>query len=62
SIRDWSLFGSSCFLAFVESGVSQGLPNPEVIIALGKSGIHILNPSSNECYQNFAYEDVASTR
>ncbi|CAH8547863.1 unnamed protein product [Heterobilharzia americana] len=62
SIRSWPFFGSSCFLAFVESGL-RGIPTDhQIIIALTQSGIHILGTSARESYLNVSYEDVASTR
>ncbi|RTG90028.1 myosin XV [Schistosoma bovis] len=62
SIRNWPLFGSSCFLGLIENGPS-GIPtNCEILVALSHTGIHILNSSTHECYLVFAYENIASTR
>ncbi|TNN18772.1 Unconventional myosin-XV, partial [Schistosoma japonicum] len=62
SLRNWPLFGSSCFLSVIENG-PPGIPtNREVLVALSHSGIHILDSLTHKCYQIFAYEDIASTR
>uniref|UniRef100_A0A183KNI6 BEACH-type PH domain-containing protein n=1 Tax=Schistosoma curassoni TaxID=6186 RepID=A0A183KNI6_9TREM len=62
SIRNWPLFGSSCFLGLIENGPS-GIPtNCEILVALSHTGIHILDSSTHECYLVFAYENIASTR
>ncbi|KAK4467406.1 hypothetical protein MN116_008803, partial [Schistosoma mekongi] len=62
SIRNWPLFGSSCFLSVIENG-PPGIPtNREVLVALSHSGIHILDSPTHKCYHIFAYEDIASTR
>lgn len=62
SIRNWPLFGSSCFLGLIENS-SSGIPaSCEILVALSHTGIHILDSSTHQCYLVFAYENIASTR
>ncbi|CAI2728563.1 unnamed protein product [Schistosoma spindalis] len=62
SIRNWPLFGSSCFLGLIENGPSGVPTNCEILVALSHTGIHILDSSTHQCYLVFAYENIASTR
>ncbi|CAB3401132.1 unnamed protein product [Caenorhabditis bovis] len=57
-LSTWPLFGVSHYK--LKSAVEEGNRIPEVVLSIGKTGVHLLQPKSQEIYKEFRYDQILS--